>query len=343
MRPASRLSSWVYGRMLSSNPRVRPVFESCRRALVRFLGDPPCAMWVHGRTMIMPLSHPLPLYAYRYEYFDRLPGRIAAFLGDRHGGFVFVDVGANIGDTVAAVFSSASVPVYAVCFEPTPRYRELLEANWRGDERVLSLPFACATKSGIARLALSVTAGTASLSQSDPECDPKAVEVEVVAIDDLVETHPRIAECRFLKIDTDGYDLEVIGGALKTISRGRPFVLFECDDFGRSDYLEKFRATVGELGRAGYEVLALYDNLGRLLCNCPTHEFARLEAYLQYKALGGVAYFDVLAVPPDSAKEFLRAEAEFYSSASARRPPAEGARALEGTKKASVRRSPAGV
>jgi len=331
----SRLSSWVYGRTLSSDPPVRPLFEACRRALVRLLGDPVCSMWVHGRTLAMPLSHPLPLYAYRYQYFDRLPGRIAAFIGNRYGGFVFLDVGANIGDTVASVLSSAGVPVFAVCFEPTPRYRELLEANWRGDDRVLSLPFACSTKSGRARLGLTESDGTASLSPRDPRLHSSAAEVEVVAIDDVVETHRGIAGCRFLKIDTDGHDLEVIGGALKTIERERPFVLFECDDFGRPDYLETFRGTVLELYRVGYDRLMLYDNLGRLLCTCPSSDLARLDEYLLYKALGGVAYFDILAVPPDSAEEFLRSEVEFYEEALSRRPTTETARPVTASTTAS--------
>jgi len=41
-----------------------------------------------------------------------------------------------------------------------------------------------------------------------------------------------------IKIDTDGYDLEIIKGAINTITNMKPAILFECDDFGDERFID---------------------------------------------------------------------------------------------------------
>ena len=71
----------LYSRCLATRGLRRKVWFCIRAVAVRLLGDPACAMTVHGRTLRMPLSHILPDYLARYRFYDRLPrrfGRIPA-------------------------------------------------------------------------------------------------------------------------------------------------------------------------------------------------------------------------------------------------------------------------
>ena len=76
-------------------------------------------------------------------------------------------------------------------------------------------------------------------------------------MDTLVEQFPEFRTVTCLKVDTDGYDFEVLRGAQKLIARAQPVVLFECQMWNNADYLkdvlETFQlfAGCGLLSRAG--------------------------------------------------------------------------------------------
>ena len=72
----------------------------------------------------LPLSHELPFYRHDHPRYDRQLGAIAAELGGP-----VVDVGANVGDTAAAIRAESGVPI--LCVEGDPRFFALLERNAR--------------------------------------------------------------------------------------------------------------------------------------------------------------------------------------------------------------------
>ena len=72
----------------------------------------------------LPLSHELPFYQHDHPRYDRQLGAIAAELGGP-----VVDIGANVGDTAAAIRAESDVPI--LCVEGDPAFFALLERNAR--------------------------------------------------------------------------------------------------------------------------------------------------------------------------------------------------------------------
>lgn len=135
-------------------------------------------------------------------------------------GQVFFDVGANIGYyTLIAAKAGARV----VAFEPNPVVREILERNVAGealagvavDPRIVAI--------GNQQLRLVVPDGfdEGSYARASELGDTDGT----VSIDQYVEetgTAPTVIKC-----DAEGRDTDVLSGALESLARAKPVVVFE--------------------------------------------------------------------------------------------------------------------
>lgn len=128
----------------------------------------------------------------------------------------FVDCGAFDGDTIRRLL--ARVPDFAghiSAFEPDPRNFEKLREfaaslpeNLRS--RVEVFPFAVGRQKGTVRFNAT---GNESASVGHG-----TTEVEAVTLDEILGDHPPT----FIKMDTEGSELDAIAGAARTISKARP-------------------------------------------------------------------------------------------------------------------------
>jgi FkbM family methyltransferase len=139
------------------------------------------------------------------------------------------DIGANIGQTSFNMFRKQTEKglnpvIYA--FEPYPRTFEKLKTN-------ISLNKDAAVKaynSGIGE-----KKGTLHMMQHSPSnsggfrmtADKKnSVEVAVTTFDEFISEH-EIPAVDFIKIDVEGFEVQVLKGALQSINRFKPVIIFE--------------------------------------------------------------------------------------------------------------------
>jgi FkbM family methyltransferase len=151
-------------------------------------------------------------------------------------GDLFLDVGANLGIyTVLAARHGGRV----VAFEPNGSARRALRQNVSlnsAGDRVTVEPFALADYDGYSRMNVEVQGSSHLLVRGDepapeePAADP-APTVEVRRLDSVLEsgTQPGLA---FLKVDAEGFDAEVLRGAVEFVQRERPVVLVEIGEAG---------------------------------------------------------------------------------------------------------------
>jgi FkbM family methyltransferase len=147
-----------------------------------------------------------------------------------------LDIGANIGCISQALLHEGFI---VEAFEPQPELFELLEYNARCG---VCHNTACGDKIGFATMpkvqySAKGNFGGLGLFEKSIYGDYK---VPVLTIDSL-----EYDDVVFIKIDVEGYELEVLKGATKTINRLKPIMYIEDD---RSEKSHTLRAYINALG-----------------------------------------------------------------------------------------------
>lgn len=148
-------------------------------------------------------------------------------------GAVICDVGANIG--TSAIYSAFVVPDSRVLsFEPSPRalacLKRAVDANNLANVEIVEA--AVGARAG--RVALAETdylAGSHLVPVEGGAFYPATAEVPVVALDDYLIREKKLERLDLLKIDVEGFELDVLDGAMEVIERFRPRLVVEYSAF----------------------------------------------------------------------------------------------------------------
>lgn len=210
------------------------------------------------RDIVLPAGHALPvIHAYYPDYSMNL-GRLGRLIQAKHPDLTAVDIGANVGDSIFIWRHFASFPILAV--EGDPHYFGYLALN-AGPEPDVELE-----RSFIGdedrRMAgrLSATDGTGRLV-----AEPGAGDVELRRLASVIADHPRFADFKLLKTDTDGFDSLIIRSSLELLSRTKSAVFFEYDPYFLEQHDPDPLGLFADLAGAGYRHFLAYDNFGLLL------------------------------------------------------------------------------
>jgi FkbM family methyltransferase len=128
-----------------------------------------------------------------------------------------VDVGCHIGSFLSRIYKLSPNGQH-VAFEPVER-----KISW------LKRTFPEAT---IIHAAVSDKTGTAGFVEdkkypgySHLASDGNGYEISILTLDDAIHN---VARVDFIKIDTEGHELQVLKGAIETVLKFRPIIVFEC-------------------------------------------------------------------------------------------------------------------
>ena len=237
---------------------VSSCWELLRKFYILIFGDPKSKIIINGKIINLPLSHQLPIYLNRHPEYDKLIGRLSVFLRNESRPLIFIDVGANVGDTIAQFDPKQNDLVIAI--EPNEKFGMYLEMNYGKKENIKIIKSACSSSIDLINLAFDEKKGTASLIRAD-----KSASMSTVTIDLITNQFHNIKNVAIIKIDTDGFDFEVIKGAKSTIKNNSPAILFECDVFKNQNYIDDITITLDLLYSCGYTEFLVYDNYGFLV------------------------------------------------------------------------------
>jgi FkbM family methyltransferase len=143
-----------------------------------------------------------------------------------------LDVGANVGQYRDFLRTEVGFEGQIVSFEPIPRHVELLRQRAKTDARWLIEGCALGRTSGQAFFNVMASTALSSFLQPDhaqvmqfkDEIEiQERVPVEVRTLDEVLASLERRLGARrlFLKLDTQGFDLEVVQGARQSMTRIR--------------------------------------------------------------------------------------------------------------------------
>jgi FkbM family methyltransferase len=185
--------------------------------------DPLIQYKIDDRTLHLPMSHALPIVMNAHPYYSRNLARIASCIQDKYPDLTIIDIGANIGDSVFMLRNSVSCPI--LCIEGDPRFFEILRMNTTSFENVSIEQAFVGNDEGEINKQLVIVSGTAHFETSTNKT------TKFRKLTSILADHPKFLKAKILKIDTDGFDLSIVRGAIDFIQTAKPIIFFEYDPY----------------------------------------------------------------------------------------------------------------
>ena len=145
------------------------------------------------------------------------------------------DIGANVGYVSLSLAKRVGPEGYVAAFEPVATTCGLLRSNVEINRlpNIHVFQVAASDKAGPAVFRMPGSSSMASMIWYRQETAAVEEVVPAVVIDDLVDAGT-IPPPKFVKVDVEGAEGQVILGMRRTISRTRPVLFVECSDTGRA-------------------------------------------------------------------------------------------------------------
>lgn len=257
----------------------------CMQNIFSKLGDPLVQTKIGKFYIKHRFSHSLPYYLRDFPDYGKNMVNIVKTIGSKYQQLTVIDVGANIGDSVALIKSVIDIP--ALCLDGDKTFFGLLKENTRQFDNVELEKVMLGDRGRKEKVKFHGSGGTSHLEKQG---DSSSIET----LDNVLSRHKRFMQSKFLKIDTDGYDGYVLAGAKRYLSEVKPVIFFEYDPYflKRAGYIPMKLFHL--LKQNGYIYTLIYRNTGEYLTNLESINFRvlkELTAKLDNK--NGREYYDI--------------------------------------------------
>lgn len=250
------------------------------------LSDPLVNFSLGNTNLRLRLSHELPFHCRSFPEYSQNLGKVSFQVRKKYPNLTMIDVGANVGDSVAIVRRYSNHPI--LCVEGEPGFFRLLKQNTGTlphidlEQTFLGLEGdyvgGISAERGNARVLLGSTPG----------------ETEISTLSNVLSRHPRFATAKLIKLDAEGFDCRIISEETQLLRRNKPVLFFEyyptsCKLTGQEAF-----PVFSKLSSLGYAVILIYQNFGRYFMTLSLDQFKALEDLHHFIAdLGG--FCDVVA------------------------------------------------
>jgi hypothetical protein len=114
-------AGYLYNLYLHFSGEDKDGFEKIPRGILNIISkillkfdDPIIEQKIAGKKLKLPFSHRLPLYMWLFPQYATNLGRIARYTFEKYSDLTLIDVGANIGDSIAIVRENGHFPILSV-------------------------------------------------------------------------------------------------------------------------------------------------------------------------------------------------------------------------------------
>lgn len=309
----NQVAQALFSRILGPRKRstANRLLEFPARRVRRFWaahGDPLITHRIGGHDLLMPLSSDLPIILTKWPHYATNLVRLATIKTADHENTAIVDIGSNVGDSVALLRTALSSPI--LCVEGDELFVGLLRRNMRYVADVeIEEAFVKTSSDDVERVqSVSRQAGTAALV---PSASGLPLARPVRSLSEILDSHARFSSPGFIKIDTDGADSQIIINNQDIFTRSRPVVFFEFDPIlaARIGCENPYRA-IEALAEVGYDGALVYAHTGELMLASRAIEmplWRDLERYILTHGPG--QYYDIALFHSDDHELFERVTA----------------------------------
>jgi len=267
-----------------------------------------------GKFVIrLPHDHLLPVYQARFPQYDRFLPHLARFLPNNS---IVIDVGANCADTLAGM-ADKNETLDFLCIEADQFFFQYLSVNAEVIKNTTParqiVLVKCLVGSEVTNVVMAGGGGTKKAVYSQ---DPNHDAIQSASLDSILEiTNAQVERISLVKVDTDGYDYDVLNSSFHLLERRQPLLFFEAH-FSDDHQLAKYKELITAIEKFGYTNWTVFDNFGGLmLSEAAPNQVNDLLAYVwrqnQNQSNRTIYYIDIL-VGVERDKNLIHAACQYY-------------------------------
>ena len=255
--------------------------------------DPIVKRKIGNKYLIMHQSNMLSSHLNNFPLYDRALPRICQEIKKIDGYLIFVDVGANIGDSISLICDKVSGSF--LCIEGDKEYLPLLITNTSQlteSEVFIEECFCSENDSDNQNLKIERKLGNSKIVQVNEGGNLSNTQFKT--LDNIIRQYPNFEKANLVKIDTEGFEINVLKGGEGFIKTTRPILYFE---FTPELYLNNNQDPMfifNFLDKNGYHEALMYDNFGKPLEIIETSDQNRINKLLTLIDNDNIYYYDIL-------------------------------------------------
>ena len=251
-------------------------------------------------TVNLPFNHNYLEYKNDYPNYDEIILKIVKSLGKKNSSII--DVGANCGDTIIPMFYKNKYKKY-FGIEPDDLFFKYLEKNI--NQNKLSKQIKIYKNFITSKKKIGLLGGSSGTKKFIPS---KSNKIEnQISLDNFVNVNC-IKNLELIKIDTDGYDYDVLKSGNKIIKKFKPIIFFECQIDNKKN-IDKYMEEIENLKNFFYNFY-FFDNFGNFIVKSSNLDQIRELLGYVYNQNNfknkSIYYYDILACTQNDCKRIIR-------------------------------------
>ena len=308
----------IYSQLIAANPWFLPAHTAMLYLQVKDQPDLVAATDLPLRLRNIYESPLLVWHAFpdtnlemqQHPYFNRLLGLLAKMLYARLPDLSVLDIGSNIGQSVAEIQYYVPTPCLSVeCgaqnFSLTRYNVQRLNPKNRALHALVGITGQYGSMTYVKTFAGFEGLAAPEWIQPDRADSSDENAVAAKSLPELLSMAPEFNNSRLVKIDAEGWDWDIIVDNPGFWQRNQPWLFFE----NNPEFAPSWPAGNARLGdavrtlmAAGYQQFLVFDDRGRYVCQVRHDHLARFHELNAFQALnrrtgGSIGHYDILAVP----------------------------------------------
>ena len=257
--------------------------------------------------------NPISIHYTKHPLYSGELARLAKAMFTKYPFMRVVDIGANIGDTVAIVKNVIDVPI--ICIEGDSYCYDFLQQNIQQFSNTKAFKQFLGDKDETIKATLEKSKWNTTII---PESDENGETISLLTLDSLSNQFFSENDYKLLKIDTEGFDVKILRGANDFIEKNHPAIYFEYNKHNMNEIREKGIDMLFALRDKGYNRILYYEDSSRFILSeqlTNTRIIEQLDNWISGSA--GVYYFDLILFhesEQDIADKFIKDETEYLMS-----------------------------
>ena len=235
--------------------------------------DPLVSLKIGNQTIKIPLSHDLREIIKLYPEYNFNLARIVKYVSAQIPGVTVIDIGANIGDSVAFIKNYSDVPI--LCIDGDEKYMKVLSGNTAQFKNVYSCKTLVGAETKEVNLKLRSEKGTAYIEEGG-----KAVSMR--SLENILLDFPDFKNSNRIKSDTDGFDTIILRSCVNYLKNVKPVLFFEFDPHLIKKNNDDAFEFIKFLEECGYHYFIFYVNIGDYLVSCTYEQKDLLSQLIHY-------------------------------------------------------------